>query len=170
MADSKNTVETVSRQPKDSWFKCHWPEVAFFTGLTGMSMLVGFGTTIAAAKKSDPRYFDMGMTTDTLNKAKPSPELYESGSTLAMRALRRATLYSVGGFTAFCLAVWKLSGASSFEDFRQKMGQSLPSIRRSDPPTSRVNFENLSEFFQYVIDEDKKRGNPTECLTKKDEP
>ena len=160
MADTssvpQDTAETVSNQDKHSWFKRHWPEVAFFTGLTGMSMLVGFGTTLAAAKKSDPAYFGKGMTPEALQGSKNVAELYESGSSLALRALRRATLYSVGGFTVFCLSVWKLSGANTFEEFRQKMGQILPVVPRSNPPTSKEDFENLSELFQYVIDEDKR--------------
>ena len=162
----QDTAETVSRQFKHSWFKRHWPEIAFFSGLTGMSMLVGFGTTLAAAKKSDPTYFGKGMTPEALQDAKNVAELYESGSSLALRALRRATLYSVGGFTVFCLSVWKLSGANTFEEFRQKMGQILPVVPRNNPPTSKEDFEDLSELFQYVIDEDKRKKNPAASVVK----
>lgn len=153
----QNSDQTEMNKLEPSWLKRHWPEVAFFTGLTGMSMLAGFGTTLAAAKKSDPTYFGKGMTPEALKEAKHTAKLYESGTSLAVRALGKATFYSVGGFTLFCLTVWKLSGASNFEEFRQKMGQILPSVPKSNPPTSKEDFENLSELFQYVIDEDKKK-------------
>ena len=161
-----NSNDDGEASPKDgneqSWLRCHWKEVAFFTGLTGMSMLAGFGTTLAAAKKSDPKYFDQGMLPKTSNGGGNAAELFESGTSLAMKALRRATLYSVGGVSLFCFAVWKLSGADTFEEFRLKMGQLLPTVPRSNPPTSKVDFENLSELFQYVIDEDQQKRKVTE--------
>jgi len=38
---------------------------------------------------------------------------HEAGGSLALRALGRGSLYAFGGFSVFCVAVWKLSGASS---------------------------------------------------------
>jgi len=40
----------------------------------------------------------------------------ETGGSLALRALGRGSLYAFGGFSAFCFAMWKLSGASSVSD------------------------------------------------------
>jgi len=37
----------------------------------------------------------------------------ETGSSLALRALGRGSFYAFGGFSVFCFALWKLSGASS---------------------------------------------------------
>jgi len=37
----------------------------------------------------------------------------ETGSSLAIRALGRGSLYAFGGFSIFCFAAWKLSGANS---------------------------------------------------------
>jgi len=37
----------------------------------------------------------------------------EAGGSLAFRALGRGSFYAFGGFSVFCFAVWKLSGASS---------------------------------------------------------
>ena len=85
-------------------------------------------------------------------------ELHESGAKLAQRALLRATLYSVSGFSIFCIGVWKLSGASNFEEFRIKAGSFLPRITKpAGEHQGRTEFKNLTDLFQYLIDEDNKK-------------
>ena len=63
---------------------------------------------------------------------------------------------SVGGFSLFCLGIWTLSGASTFEEFRFKAGSVLPDLRKNRNQ-GRTEFANLTELFQYVIDEDNKK-------------
>ena len=77
-------------------------EAIFMTSVAGMSILFGFGTTVAAAKKKDPEYFNKGMS--------PAAVKMEAGASLAMRALGWGTVYAVGGCGIFFYAVWKMLG------------------------------------------------------------
>lgn len=72
-------------------------------GVSGISALFGFGATLAAAKKQDPKYFGKGI--------EGSIHLKETGVNLAVRALGWGTLYAFTGCGVFFYAVWKLSGA-----------------------------------------------------------
>ena len=92
---------------------------AFLTGVTGVSVLFGFGSTLAAAKKKDPHFFDQGVTgriesvaetpaaTSVVGKHGRSIAM-ESGASLAARALGWGTLYSVAGCSVLFYAIWKL--------------------------------------------------------------
>jgi hypothetical protein len=71
--------------------------------LQGVSAAVGFGRTLATAKKTDPNFFNKGMT--------GSIEMAETGSNLAMRALGYGTVLAIVGTGSLAFAVWKLSGA-----------------------------------------------------------
>ena len=84
-------------------------------------------------------------------------QLADAGTQLAIRALKRATLYAVGGFSLFCFLGWKLSGAKDLQDFRMRAGNILPRIPKNDPPQSRTEFSGLNDLLQYVIDEDEKK-------------
>jgi len=44
------------------------------------------------------------------------PGSRETGGSLALRALGRGSLYAFGGFSFFCFALWKLSGANTVSD------------------------------------------------------
>lgn len=133
----------------------------FMTFTTTIGLLSGFGFSVAQAKKKDTKGFLKG-----LEPQKEDP--LESGVRLARRALARATLYSVGGFSLFCFSIWKLSGAQNFEEFRYKAGNFLPRIKRnSDQPQGRTEFKNLTELFQYLIDESEKE-NQIKKLKNKD--
>lgn len=105
-------------------------------------MLAGFGKTLMAAKKRDPKFFDKGVT--------PSVELAETGAILAMRALAWGTVYAFLGTGIFCFGVWKLSGAQNFDDFRQIVGRKLPRIPKNEVPTSRTEFEGLNDLMTYL--------------------
>lgn len=73
------------------------------TAVTGMSAIIGFGTTVAAAKKQDPKYFNKGIT--------GSIEMTETGASLALRALGWGTLYAFTGCGILFYTIWKMSGA-----------------------------------------------------------
>ncbi|XP_003746860.1 transmembrane protein 242 [Galendromus occidentalis] len=124
-----------------------WPEILFMSTLAGFSMLLGFSATLAKTKKDCPKDFTKGMMA--------SAELPESGTALAMRALGRGTLYAVGGFSIFCFAVWKAMGVKDLKEFRQRAGEALPRIPKSENP-GRSDFESLRDFLQYCIDESEK--------------
>lgn len=75
----------------------------FLSGVSGISALIGFGSTLASARKQDPTNFGKGFTY--------TKELPETGANLALRALGWGTLYAVTGCGLFFYAVWKISGA-----------------------------------------------------------
>jgi len=86
----------------------------FLTLVTALGLASGFGFSVSSTKKRETKH----LTGDKLNHYY---NLHDSGVALARRALGRATLYSVSGFTLFCFTVWKLSGASNFNEFRAKV-------------------------------------------------
>jgi hypothetical protein len=64
----------------------------------------------------------------------------------------------VTGFSIFCFSIWKLSGANTFEEFRYKAGAILPRISKpKSEQEGRTEFQNLTDLFQYIIDEDNKK-------------
>lgn len=71
--------------------------------ISGVSALVGFGKTLATAKKKDPSFFSKGMT--------GSIEMADTGANLAMRALGWGTVFAVLGTGTIAFGIWKLSGA-----------------------------------------------------------
>ena len=124
----------------------------FFTFVTAIGLLSGFGISLGSTKKLDSKYYKKGTKQNLY-------ELHESGTQLARRALLRASIYSVSGVSLVCLCIWKLSGANNFEEFRQKAGSVLPRIKKPKDSEGRTEFENLTELFNYVIEEDKKNNN-----------
>jgi len=138
----------------------------FLLTLTGFSIIGGFSLSLTRAKKKDPVAFEQGLTpgggaivTEGLVPGALSQEaqLADAGTKLAIRALKRATLYAVGGFSLFCFAGWKLSGAKDLQDFRMRTGNILPRIPKNDPPQSRTEFSGLNDLLQYLIDEDERK-------------
>lgn len=85
-------------------FKCFLAAL-FLAGVTGLSALIGFGTTLAAVKKQDPRNFDKGLVSTV--------QLHETGASLALRALGWGTLYAFTGCGVLFYAIWKMSGAQN---------------------------------------------------------
>ncbi|XP_030381001.1 transmembrane protein 242 [Scaptodrosophila lebanonensis] len=117
---------------------------AAFLGLVGgISALIGFSQTLGKAKKSDNKVLQQQGTRQGLI-------LMDEGATLAMRALGWGTLYAVLGTGAFCYGFWKLSGAKDFEEFRMKMGNSLPRITKEEQPQSRTDFDSLTDLMKYL--------------------
>jgi hypothetical protein len=92
--------------------------------VTGVSILFGFGTTLAAAKKKDPHFFDQGLTgriekpttepisseaaTAVRRRVPVSISSVEPGASLAIRALGWGTLYAVTGCSVLFYGIWKL--------------------------------------------------------------
>ena len=87
-------------------------EALFLTGVTGASIIFGFGTSIAAAKKKDPEYFGKGMT--------PGYRM-ETGGSLAMRALGWGSVYAVTGCGVLFFGIWKLLGVQNVSVVRIKL-------------------------------------------------
>lgn len=96
----------------------------FLAGITGIFFLSGFSTTLSTLKKQNSVLFHKGLLKNRRNE--------DSGKELATRALKWGTLYSTVSCGFIFLSSWKLSGASSFEDFRQRMAKLLPRISRTN--------------------------------------
>lgn len=73
--------------------------------ISGVAAGVGFGRTLATARKTDPSFFQKGMTGSI------EMPIGETGANLAMRALGYGTLLAIFGTGSLMFAVWKLSGA-----------------------------------------------------------
>ena len=120
----------------------------FFTLITAFGIGLGFGTSLGSTKKQNSKL---------LKNKKNVQYLHASGTQLAREALAKATLITVTGFSVFCVTVWKLSGARTFEEFKQKAGSFLPKISNSKQREGRRDFENLTELWHYLIEEDQKK-------------
>ncbi|XP_077540787.1 transmembrane protein 242 [Haemaphysalis longicornis] len=144
-ADLKSDMNNEDRK-NDTGKK--YAEAAFLAGVAGAAAIFGFGMTIAQAKKRDPETFAQGLTA--------SEALHESGAKLALRALRRGTLYSITGFSLFCFVVWKAMGVSNLEEFKLKVGSLLPRIPKNEPQ-GRTEFSSLRDLLNYVIEESEKK-------------
>ena len=103
----------------------------FLATAGGIGLLAGFSGALAAAKKQDPQSFDQGLVGRDAKLQSKQRLLHESGAKLASRALGYGTLYAVGGFGILVMSLWKLSGASDLQDFRQKAGSILPRIPKN---------------------------------------
>lgn len=86
----------------------------FLTLVSAIGLFSGFGFSLSSTKKRETKNLKGEKLHHFYN-------LHDSGVELARRALARATLYSVGGFSLLCLTVWKISGASNFNEFRTKV-------------------------------------------------
>ncbi len=121
----------------------------FFTLITAVGVISGFGISLGSTKKQNSKL---------VKNKKNLNYLHASGAELARKALLRATLITVSGFSVFCFSVWKLSGAQDFKEFRYKAGQFLPRIsNKKKESEGRRDFENLTELWHYLIDEDQKK-------------
>ena len=47
------------------------------------------------------------------------------------------------------------------KEFRQKVGNWLPAIRKNDPPQGRTEFSGINDLLQYIIDVDKEQKERT---------
>ena len=131
----------------------------YFAFLTACGLLGGFGIAFGRTKKRE--------TTPKLTQQVNATRLFDDGQQLAVKALRRATFYSLTGILSFTCFFWFISGRpKTFTEFRQWTGSWLPSIKgKKDPEIEgRSEFKNLTELMQYLIDEDNKLKNKKKDL------
>ncbi|XP_069684240.1 transmembrane protein 242 [Periplaneta americana] len=119
----------------------------FLASVTGISALVGFGSTLASVKKKDPAFFNKGMA--------GTREMTETGASLAMRALGWGTLYAVVGCSVLFYSIWKISGVKDMKEFRLKVGSALPRIPKNDPAQGRTEFAGLTDLLTYISSDDR---------------
>ena len=144
-------TDSPPAKQKEEDLKYKAKAAAFLTLAGGFGLFSGFGAALASAKKSDPRAFDQGLVPKVDIKA---AKLYESGAALASRALFWGSVYAFAGCGILFGTIWKVSGAASFAEFREKAGNLLPKIP-TKPSEGRTEFSGLNDFLQYIIDRDK---------------
>lgn len=96
----------TSTSDEDNYLK-----IAYFASIAGVSILAGFSTTLSRLRKDPPG----------------PPNLHDEGVALARKALGRATLYSVCGFSIFSFISYELFGrkliarkAKEYREARQR--------------------------------------------------
>ncbi|XP_026466362.1 transmembrane protein 242 [Ctenocephalides felis] len=114
----------------------------FLAGVSGLSAIIGFSTTVAAVKKRNPNTFDQGVAAHAVKGM-------DSGAQLALRALGYGTVLAFTGCGVLFYGIWKLSGASSLSDFRQKAGSILPRLTPIEHK-SKTEFSGLNELLSYI--------------------
>lgn len=124
MDASSQKAEDDAIRNKDQSDKGFYTKVLFFIGISSVAAIGSFGTMLSR--------------TETEGKRKPGvkldPAAMETGASLARKALGQATIYAVGGFSAFCFISWKLIGARDFVEFREIVGRKFPKIHRPREP------------------------------------
>lgn len=113
----------------------------FFTGLTGVSLIGGFSLALGRTKKEDPDMFVKGISKGRQNV---------SGSSLGVRALALATLFSVSGVGLVFFAAYKVSGASNLKDFFSKVEKGTPKLPKKES-TGRNEFGSIQELVDYIV-------------------
>ncbi|XP_063402873.1 uncharacterized protein LOC134686942 [Mytilus trossulus] len=116
-------------------------EIIFFAGLTGVSLIGGFSFALGRTKKEDPTMFVKGISKGRQNV---------SGSSLGVRALGLATLFSVSGVGLMFLAAYKISGASNLKDFFSKVEKGTPKLPKKES-TGRNEFGSIQELVDYIV-------------------
>ncbi|XP_001601356.1 transmembrane protein 242 isoform X2 [Nasonia vitripennis] len=96
----------------------------FLVGVTGIFFFSGFSSSLATLRRKSPKLFSKGLY--------KNEHYNDTGADLALRALKWGSFYSVISCSAIFYGIWKLSGASSFKEFRCKMKNILPQISK-DP-------------------------------------
>ncbi|CAF1318571.1 unnamed protein product [Adineta steineri] len=162
--DAINTEKEKSREARNAFISNRLLPGVYFAFITACGLLGGFGFALGRTKKRE--------TTAKLTRQANATQIFDDGNRLAVRALRRASIYSVTGVLSFTCFLWLISGRpNSFEEFRLRIGSSLPSIKSKKSKgekeeQGRTEFESLTEFMQYLSDEDKKLKEKKKELSK----
>lgn len=127
----------------------------FLSTVVSISALAGFARAVSVARRQDPKHFGKGIS--------GAKGVNETGASLAIRALGWGSFYAVTGCGLLFYAIWKVSGATSIEEFKFKMGSLLPKIPKNNPSQSRTEFKGLTDLLIY-ISEDWGRDKKVICL------
>ncbi|XP_052087806.1 uncharacterized protein LOC127724749 [Mytilus californianus] len=140
--DEKEVISTGnSSVHNDKEKNSKYKEIMFFTGLTGVSLIGGFSLALGRTKKEDPDMFVKGISKGRQNV---------SGSSLGVRALALATLFSVSGVGLVFFVAYKVSGASNLKDFFSKVEKGTPKLPKKES-TGRNEFGSIQELVDYIV-------------------
>ncbi|CAF0729698.1 unnamed protein product [Didymodactylos carnosus] len=161
---TKQTISERDEKRKNFLFEKLFP-VVYFSFITTVGVLSGFGYAFVATKKREQVPDNEAEAAALLNNER----VYRDGNRLALRALTRATIYSLTGVIGFSSFLWFMSGAKNFQEFRYWMGSWLPKISSKNQNQERTEFKNLTELIQYIIDEDEKKKQQKKLLQKQEQ-
>lgn len=150
-SDVTKSENEASREARNAFISNRLLPGVYFAFITACGLLGGFGFALGRTKKRE--------TTAKLTKQTNSKVLFEDGHHLAIRALRRASIYSITGVVLFNGILWFISGRpKTFGEFRFWCASWLPSIKnkKDQVDEGRTEFKNLTELMQYLIDEDRR--------------
>lgn len=150
-SDAINSQKEKSREARGAFISNRLLPGVYFAFLTACGLLGGFGYALGRTKKRE--------TTAKITQQTNATQLLDDGQRLAVRALRRASIYSLTGVFSLTCFLWLISGRpKTFTEFRQWTGSWLPSIKskKAKEDEERTEFKSVTEFMQYLIDEDKK--------------
>jgi hypothetical protein len=151
-SDATKSQKDASREARDVFIFNRLLPGVYFAFITACGLLGGFGVALGRTKKRE--------TTAKLTQQANATKIFDDGQRLALKALRRASIYSLTGVFSLTCFLWLISGRpKTLGEFRLWTGSWLPSIKSKKLPENegRTEFENLTEFMQYLIDEDKKK-------------
>ncbi|UJR20678.1 hypothetical protein I4U23_023799 [Adineta vaga] len=160
-SDAIKTQKEQSREARNAFIFNRVIPGVYFAFITACGLLGGFGIALGRTKKRE--------TSVKLTQQKNATQLFDDGQRLAVRALRRASIYSMTGVFSLAGFLWLISGRpKTFSEFRQWTGSWLPSIkskRAREEEEGRTEFESLTDLMQYLSDEDQKLKSKKKELT-----
>ncbi|KAI5753443.1 hypothetical protein M8J77_000259 [Diaphorina citri] len=133
--DFEKFLENNSSTHSEINQKYKWAGILYLTSIAGGSAIFAFSSSLASVKRKDPEWFAKGT---------------ETGTSLALRAFKWGSFYSITGCSIFFYGIWKLTGAANMQEFRYKLGTFLPRIKKNDPPQSRTEFDGLTDLLTYL--------------------
>ncbi|CAF3124657.1 unnamed protein product [Rotaria socialis] len=149
--DAVKSDKEASREARNAFIFNRLLPGVYFSFITACGLLGGFGFALGRTKKRE--------TTAKLTRQANARVLFDDGHYLAIKALRRASMYSLATVLSFTGTLWLLSGKpKTFAEFRMWSASWLPSIKRKTDKENegRIEFESVTDFMQYLIDEDKR--------------